>query len=443
MTPGDDAPVESADSGLAEPSVRVPWNSRTVRLVLLSTLLAPLGVPLVSPALPAVRDAFGVSDAQAALLVSAYFVVGVLLSPFIGALTDRLGRRRVLAGSLFVFGVTGGLTVLAPSFTQVVALRAVQGTAAAGIFVSTVTLIGDSFEGAQRNAVLGVNVAVLSTGAALFPLVGGALVAYGWNAPFVLYLLAVPLSLAVARWLEEPAVSTASRPTWGRAYVRGVGRALRPPAMLSLYLATFVAELLLFGAVLTALPFLLVDEFALSAVLVGATITAVEAASIVVSAANGWFAQRVTNRRLVPSGFVCLGVGFAAAWVAPGPLAVGVAMLAVGAGIGLVLPTVDAELSEAVPASYRAGALSVRNSTTFLGRATGPLLFAGVAVTTGYRVLLLAAGVAAVLVAALSLALPVRDAGSHHHGHGVEGISTEATEGRGDADQPGSTVPRK
>lgn len=370
----------------------------------MSTLLAPLGVPLVSPALPAVRDAFGVTDAQAALLVSAYFVVGVLLSPFIGALTDRLGRRRVLAASLFVFGVTGGLTLLAPSFAVVVGLRAVQGTAAAGVFISTVTLIGDSFEGPQRNAVLGVNVAVLSAGAAVFPLVGGLLVAYGWNAPFVMYLLAVPLSLAVARWLHEPA-STASRPVWGREYVRGVARALRPPATRTLFLATFAVELLLFGAVLTALPFLLVDEFALSALLVGATITAVEVAAIVVSAGNGWLARRVSNRRLVAVGFACFGVGFVGAWLATGPAFVGLAMLAVGAGIGIVLPTVDAELST-VPAAYRAGVLSLRNSTTFLGRAAGPVLFTGLAVSFGYRPLLLAAGMAAVVVAIVTLVAP-------------------------------------
>ncbi|MFB6130506.1 MAG: hypothetical protein ABEJ28_06770 [Salinigranum sp.] len=36
------------------PSSGVPWNSPVVRVVLLSTLLAPLGVPLVSPALPVV-----------------------------------------------------------------------------------------------------------------------------------------------------------------------------------------------------------------------------------------------------------------------------------------------------------------------------------------------------------------------------------------------------
>ncbi|MFC4359044.1 MFS transporter [Halobium salinum] len=400
--------TRKVDSDSSADASGVPWDSRTVRLVLSSTLLAPLGVPLVSPALPAIRDAFGVTDAEASLLVSAYFVVGIALSPFVGALADRIGRRRVLAGSLLVFGLTGGVTAFAPSFDAVVALRAVQGTAAAGIFVSTVTVIGDAFDGPQRNSVLGVNTAVLSAGAALFPIVGGLLVAVAWNAPFLTYFAAVPLAVAVYLWLDEPGASGGRRPTWGRAYARGVLRDLRPPATLSLYVATFAGEFLLFGAVLTALPFLLVDSFALAAVLVGAVITTAEVASVAVSAANGRFARRASNRLLVAAGFGWLGVGFVAAWLAPTPVLVGVAMLAVGAGIGLVLPSVDAELSGAVSDAHRAGALSLRNSTTFLGRASGPVVFAGLAATTGYQPLLLAAGVAAFLVAAVSLSVPAR-----------------------------------
>src|SRR6056297_2355798 len=148
----------------------VPWDSPTVRVVFAATALAPLGVPLVSPALPVVRDAFGLTDAAASLLVSVYFLTGIVLSPFVGLLADRVGRRAVLAPSLAIFGLAGGAIALAPDYRLVLAVRLVQGTAAAGIFVTTVTLIGDTFGGVQRNAVLGANTAVLAAGAAVYPL---------------------------------------------------------------------------------------------------------------------------------------------------------------------------------------------------------------------------------------------------------------------------------
>lgn len=81
------------------------------------------------------------------------------------------------------------------------------------------------------------------------------------------------------------------------------------------------------------------------------------------------------------------------AWLAPAATLVGAAGTLVSAGWGFVLPSVDGAMTDLVPAQFRAGALSLRNSTTFLGRATGPVLFATLAPGTGYRVVLLAAGV--------------------------------------------------
>lgn len=406
------SPTESDST--ARTRATVPWRSRLVQVVLASTLLAPLGVPLVSPALPVIRDAFGVTDATASLLISAYFVAGIVLSPFVGALADRIGRKRVLAASLVVFGLVGGASAFAPSFAVILALRVVQGVAAAGIFISTVTLVGDAFEGSQRNAVLGVNTAVLSAGAAAFPVVGGALVAYGWYTPFYAYFVAVPVGLVAATVLDEPArEETRSLP--GVRYLQEAGGAVRSSGTLPFYAATFVTEFLLFGAVFTALPFLLTSEYALAPLLVGAVITAAEAASVVASMANGRLSESFSNRRLVAAGVVSYGLGLLGAWAAPSPLLVGVSMLAVGCGVGLVLPSVDAGVSDRIPASFRAGALSLRNSTTFLGRAAGPLVFAGVATVVGYPTLLLASGVVAlagVLLASLVVRSRARAGGS-------------------------------
>lgn len=79
-----------------------------------STGLAPLGVPLIAPALPVIRDAFGIADAAASLPVSTCFLTGIVLSPFVGMLADRLGRRRALIPSLLVFNLTGGAMAFSP-----------------------------------------------------------------------------------------------------------------------------------------------------------------------------------------------------------------------------------------------------------------------------------------------------------------------------------------
>ena len=374
----------------------VPWRSRTVQTVLASTALAPLGVPLISPALPVVRDTLGLTDAQASLLVSGYFVVGIVLSPFIGLLADRIGRKRTLVTGLLTFGLLGGAMAFAPGFEAVLALRVLQGTGAAAIFITTVTIISETFEGPQRNAVLGVNVAVLSAGAAVFPVVGGALVAIEWNAPFLAYFAAVPVAGFALLVLDEPPRSGGSR---GLAYLRAAAGAIATPGIVGLFGVTFLTEFLAFGVVFTAVPFLLAGT--LSPVLIGAVLLGAETAAMLAAAASGRLAQSLSNERIIAAGFAAYGVGFLGTWAAPGPAVVAAALVVVGAGIGLLLPAVDAAVSVRIDAEYRAGAFSLRNSTTFLGRFAGPVTFVSVAVGggIGYPRLLLTAGVLALAVA--------------------------------------------
>jgi len=272
----------------------------------------------------------------------------------------------------------------------------VQGTAAAGLFVSTVTLVGDTFEGVQRNAVLGVNTAVLSAAAAVYPVVGGLLAGVAWNAPFFAYLLALPVAGVAWRVLPTE-VGIPQRP----GYLAAMARVATSTGALGFYAATLLTELLLFGAIFTALPFLLVDDYASSAVVVGLVITAAEVVSTAAAALNGRLAHRASNATLVRAGIAVYAVGLLVVPFAVSPVGVAAGASIAGGGVGLVLPSVDAGLTDHVPADLRAGALSLRNSVTFLGRASGPVAFAALAGSVGYDSLFTLAGVVSLAVVAV------------------------------------------
>lgn len=176
------------------------------------------------------------------------------------------------------------------------------------------------------------------------------------------------------------------------AYLQRAVSTLAQRTALVPYGTAFLTEVLLFGVVITTLPFLL-DDFGVSPVFVGLALTASEVVSAAVAAANGWLAGRLSDERIIALGYLCYGVGPLVAWLDLSLAGMVVGAVVLGAGVGLTMPSVDALLSDLVTTEYRAGALSVRNSVTFLGRAVGPILFAGVAATTGYQPLLLGAGV--------------------------------------------------
>ncbi|WP_410766303.1 MFS transporter [Haloferax sp. DFSO60] len=392
----------------------VPWRNRTVQVVLASTLLAPLGVPLVAPALPLVRDTFGLTDAAASLLVSAYFIVGIVVSPFVGMLADRFGRKRILVPALFVFSIAGLSSFFAPNYAILLGLRAIQGTAAAALFVTTVTLISDAFEGVQRNAVLGANVAVLSFGAAIFPVLGGALATVAWNTPFLAYAFGFPVALFAYVALDEtkptPAEQTSRNPdaTDIRAYLSGAISALSL-GVASLLTVAFLTEFILFGALVTVLPFLLTANYGLSPFYIGLVLMAAEAGAVVAASSNGRLARLFTNGRLITLGFGCYAVSLAGLYVAPSTIFVALSVVVFGVGLGLSMPAVDAAVSNRVTTQFRASLFGLRNSTTFLGRATGPLVFAAAATAVGYEPLMAVAAVfvgGVAVVAALTTRKP-------------------------------------
>jgi MFS family permease len=330
----------------------------------------------------------------------------VFFSPVAGVLADRHGRRRVLVWSLLCFSLAGVAVLPTTDFGTVLVLRGLQGVGASGLFAVAVTLIGDTYEGVQRNAALGANGAAISIGAAVYPLFGGAIATLGWRAPFAVYAVGLLVALWALRAIEEVPVE---RSRGGLAYVRGALSALSVRAAVTLYGTTIVTFVLLFGGVFTAVPFLLARAFTAPlslgwlslapSALIGVVLTTNALTTAVVAARSGPLAARFSNRELLVFGLVAYGLGFVVAWAGGTPAWLTLGVLVVGAGQGLILPPLDASISALAPREYRAGSLSLRTSAAWLGTTVGPLLFTTLAAASGYRLLLLGGGLGAFVVA--------------------------------------------
>jgi MFS family permease len=368
-----------------------------------------MGVSLISPTLPAVQQALGVTETQVSLLLTAFSLPGIVLAPLIGILADRYGRRAVLVPCLVGYGLAGGSVVLVRNFEVILALRIVQGSAASGLVTLAVTLIGDTFAGRQRNQLMGINGAAISVGTASYPLLGGALAELTWTAPFALYLLGVPVGLLALRALpgRDPDAEEGET-TRGLDYFRGVVSAVPARRALLVY-GTYVGVfVVLYGAVLTTLPLLLSQEYGLSPFGNGLILTASSVMTGLVSANNGRLAGRFSNERLVGFGFLAYGFGLLGVWLAGSPVETGVAILLFGTGMGLTLPSLDTATSSLAGRKYRGGVTSLRTTAIRLGQTIGPPLFTTVAVGTGYRPLLLAVGAVTLVVGVVASAVLAR-----------------------------------
>lgn len=398
------------ESSREETPVRalIPWRSGTLYVILSSSLMGVMGVSLISPVLPELRPVFGVSDAEIGLVITAYTLPGIFITPFIGLVADRIGRKRVLVPLLVTFGVAGAGIAFTRDFTVVLGLRFLQGIGASALITLAITLIGDIYQGDQRDALIGVNSSMVGTGAAFYPLLGGALAVLRWNGPFFFFGVGVLIGLFALVVLEEPAAKDVMDIT---EYLQRMYAVARLPSALAIFAAIFSVFFVFYGAVITALPLLLSDEFGLTSGQIGPVLSMVSVASATVSSQYGRISRLQTAPKLVALGFIAYGTSLLFVWLAPSALLIGVALLAFGIGFGIVMPSIDTTIVTLVSEDLRAGMMGMRTSMLRFGQTLGPISFTFTAeaffVTTvqGYRVLIFLAGV--VMIAGGSVAYVV------------------------------------
>jgi MFS transporter, DHA2 family, multidrug resistance protein len=168
-------------------------------VIALPCLLYSMDLTVLNLAVPRLSADLRPTSAQLLWIVDIYgFVLAGFLIPM-GALGDRIGRRRLLLIGAAAFGVASVLAAFARSAEMLIATRAMLGIAGATLAPSTLSLIRNMFlDENERRFAIGVWVTSYSVGGAIGPLVGGVLLSHFWwgsvfliGVPVMLLLLAV------------------------------------------------------------------------------------------------------------------------------------------------------------------------------------------------------------------------------------------------------------
>ncbi|MGH2410074.1 MAG: MFS transporter, partial [Chloroflexota bacterium] len=166
----------------------------------------------------------------AQLVITAYLAAGIAGLPLLGALADRLGRKRLFLAGFVLFGMASLGCALAASLPLLVALRVVQAMGGALLTGTGLALIaGHGREG--RGHSLGKLALVYALSGLLGPPIGGGLVqAFGWQAAF---WVNVPLSLGGLALGIRLLPSDMPRPPSGRLDFTGAALLASAAALLT------------------------------------------------------------------------------------------------------------------------------------------------------------------------------------------------------------------
>lgn len=184
------------ETGTAHSSRAGPREWTGLAVLALPTMLLGLDVTLLYLALPALSVDLRPTGTQALWILDSYGLVIAGLLVTMGAIGDRLGRRRLLMIGTAAFAVVSIVAAFAPSAEILIAARALLGVAGATLMPSCLALITNMFTDARQRALaIGVWATTFALGMAAGPLVGGVLVeSFWWGSAF---LLAIPIAALV------------------------------------------------------------------------------------------------------------------------------------------------------------------------------------------------------------------------------------------------------
>lgn len=201
-----DPPGFSAHVIFARPVPQTKLYPRTALAVLTAlNLLNYIDRSVLFAVQDLIKAEFHRSDAAFGFLTSVFFIFYMCAAPFMGPLSVRFSRKKVIvAGGLIWSGATL-LTAFTHNFTELLIRHTLVGVGEASFVILSPTFVADMFPERERGRVMGVFYLAIPVGTALGYVLGGFMApAYGWRAPF--YVGAAPgvvLALALL-FIPEP-----------------------------------------------------------------------------------------------------------------------------------------------------------------------------------------------------------------------------------------------
>ncbi|MBW8369956.1 MAG: MFS transporter [Thiobacillus sp.] len=359
-----------------------------------------------TPVLPLFAASLNATPAEIGWIVMASTIPGVLISYPAGALSDHLGKRRVLLASLVVFATAPFLYLVIETAWQLMAVRFYHGFATAIFGTVASAAIAERYT-ADRAARLSTYSSVTIVGRSIAPFLGGALISLAsFGAVYIACAIAGVLALGAGLLLKDRDPKSTAKLELPHFW-SSLRTVLRDRGIM-LVSTVEAAQYLVFGAIEAFLA-LYASSLGIPAWQIG-VILGVQLLSIVFAKPlMGKVSDRVGRRRVILPGLLIGAASVVLLPYFPNFIGLSVLSLVFGLGFATVTSSTAALVADLTKDGRYGSSMGVLRTVMDVGQSIGPVLTGFIVGVAGYGSAFTL--LAAILVAAaLMLGLLLRDA---------------------------------
>ena len=172
-------------------------------LFLIGVFMGSLDTGIIGPVLPSIEQSFHLTSRESSWIFTLFVITFMIGSPVMAKFSDFYGRKKIFILDVILFGIGSCLIAFSFNIESIFLGRIVQGFGCGGLFPVAGAFVGDAFPLEERGKALGILGSVFGISAIGGPLVGAALIPFGWNWCFTINI-PISIFLVIFAWYILP-----------------------------------------------------------------------------------------------------------------------------------------------------------------------------------------------------------------------------------------------
>jgi predicted MFS family arabinose efflux permease len=380
--------------------------NRTLNIVSFLIFASALSVRAIDPVVPQIAADFRIPETTAALLAAAFAAYG-LVQPVLGPMADAFGKARMMLVCLAVLAVASFLSAVVTDFWLLFVLRIVSGAACGGSFPIGMAMISDFVPLAQRQVMIGRLLTATISGNLLGAAASGIVSdIIHWRGMLVILGIISVIALLLGYFGLRDLPPAERHPLDVRS-VLSRNRAIFAIRAARICYATVALEALVLFGIFPYVAVLLAKAGETRATIAGLVVAAFAVGGMVYSLSVRQLLRFLGQKWIMTAGGALAALGLFVVGAGPSWPVQALAFAAMGCGFYMLHASIQVYVTEFAPAT-RSSAVAFHTFSFFIGGGISPVLYGIGLDRLGAPLMLSIAGVAMILIGAVSAQLLVK-----------------------------------